>query len=303
MKDCFTRTDAVRLKDKVYVGGWAVISGSRREWARLYIYNPATDTWTTLDTPVYYFVLTTYHSQLVLVGGRVYVGEYIQGDITNKLWTLSEDGQWQETLPPMPTPCGIYPSAVSHGDHLLVISSGDYPNNKVYVYNGRNWASAQHPPQRLTCIKSTVVNGHWYLMEGKPGPSQQTSVYSCSLDSLLASCQPSETSQPSSVWKRLTNVPSGRCYPAVFGNRLVAVGGHGSPTTSLHAYSSLTQSWVHVGDAPYSSTGAFPCAVVLPSNELMVVRGQTTFKGTLKCKHIVTLQPYYYCTAGNFGKH
>ena len=271
---------AVWLKDKVYVGG-GVVLGSRRDLTRLYIYSPATDTWTTLDIPVYCFGLTTYHSQLVLVGGREYVGENIDGDDTNKLWTLSEDGQWQESLPPMPAPCSMYTSAVSHGDHLLVISN-DNPNN-VYVYNGNHWASAQHPPQWLYYIKSTVFNGHLYLIGVELPSLSHTYVYCCSLDSLLASCQPSETSQPSSVWKRLTEIPSGCCYPAVFGNRLVAVG-EGSPhtTTSLHAYSSLTRSWVHV--EVVSSTGDIPCAVVLPSNELMIVSGQTAFKATLKCK-------------------
>ena len=278
---------AVWLKDKVYVGGGAA-SGSYRADTRLYIYCPATDTWTTLDTPVYWFALTTYHSQLVLVGGYEYVGENIDGDITNKLWTLSEDGQWQETLPPLPTPCGIFVSSVSHGDHLLVIGIGDYPN-KVYVFNGHHWASAQPPPQRMDYIKSTVFNGHWYLLGGVLFSSQQTCVYSCSLDSLLVSC---ETSQPSSLWKRLTNVPSRDCYPAVFGNRLVAAGGRGSPPThtSLYVYSSLTQPWVLVGGV--SSTGFSPCAVVLPSNELMVVRGQTAFKVTLKCKFMLLLSQH-----------
>ena len=263
---------AVWLKDKVYVGGGSTSggTGSRGDAARLYIYSPATDTWTTLDTPVCWFALTTYHSQLVLVGGS----EQFE-DITNKLWTLSEDGQWQETFPPMPAPCGIFASAVSHGDHLLVIS-GYYP--KVYVYNGHHWASAQHPPERLTDTKSTIFNGHWYLMGGGG------IVYSCSLDSLLASCQPSETSQPSSVWKRLTDVPSGGCYPAVFGNRLVAVGESSLTITSLHAYSSLTQSWVHMGDIPVTLLSSDTlCAVLLPSNELMIVKGQQAFQFTLKC--------------------
>ena len=272
---------AVWLKDKIYVGGGGT-PRNRRDMARLYIYSPATDTWTTLDTPVYFFALTTYHSQLVLVGGNEYVGEYTHGDITNKLWTLSEDGQWQETLPPMPTPCGIDTSAVSHGDHLLVIS-GDYPNNKVYVYNGHHWTSAQHPPQRLERITSTVFSGQWYVMGGELTPFLNTFAYSCSLDSLLASCQPSETSQPSSIWKRLTDAPRGFCRPAVFGNRLVAVG-HGSPsnTTYLQVYSSLTQSWILIGKI--SSTGIFPCAVVLSSNELMIMKGEMAVKVVLKCK-------------------
>ena len=280
---------AVWLKDKVYVGG-GVTSRSYRSDARLYIYTPATDTWTTLDTPVYSFGLTTYHSQLVLVGGRKYVGENVLGVPTNKLWTLSEDGQWQETLPPMPTPC-YDASAVSHGDHLLVI--GDDYSNKVYMYNGHHWASAQHPPQQLFHIKSTVFNGHWYVM-GFGGI-----VYSASLDSLLASCQPSETSQPSSLWRRLTDVPSVQCCPAVFGNRLVAVGKRSNSTTiiSLYAYSSLTQSWLHMADVPFSLISIIfgiiptPCAVLLPSSELMIMSEQTALKSRLTRKFIIIPPP------------
>ena len=284
---------AVWLKDKVYVVGGG-LSGSYRDRARLYVYTPATDTWTTLDTPVYYYALTTYHSQLVLVGGREYVREFALGNITNKLWTLSEDGQWQETLPPMPTPC-VSASAVSHGDHLLVIGDG-----RVYVYNGHHWASTQHPPQRLDySIQSTVFNGHCYLMGIEEFTSQQTCVYSASLDSLLASCQPSDTSQPSSLWKRLTDVPSEWCYPVVFGNRLVAVGVRSSVTTnSLHAYSSYTQSWVHLpmGDVPRTLPSFLSvCAAVLPSNELMVMSGMSAFKFTLKSKHLIWTLIMQFC--------
>ena len=288
---------AVWLKDKVYVGG-GTTPGIIRDLARLYSYTSATNTWTMLDTPVHWFALTTYNSQLVLVGGN----KYVSGSLTNKLWTLSENDQWQETLPPMPAQCDDGASAVSHGDHLLVID-GSYPNNRVYVYNGHHWARAQHPPQRLVCIKSTVFNGHWYLM-GKGGkllPSE-TCVYSASLDSLLASCQPlaSETSQSSSVWKTLTDVPSGYCYPAVFGNRLVAVGGLlPFTTTSLHAYSSFTQSWVHMEDAPNPSNDIFSCAIALSSNELMIVKGQRAFQVTPKCKLI--FNPTLHAPHASFG--
>ena len=279
---------AVWLNDKVYVGGGGTTLENYRDEARLYIYTPTIDTWDTpIDTPVYWFAITTYHSQLVLVGGREYVGEKIVGERTNKLWTLSKHGQWHETLPPMPIPCtGI--SAVSHGDHLLVIND-DYSllsNNKVYVYNGHYWASAQHPPLQLYSIKSTIFNGHWYLMGGEL--SLKTCVYSASLDLLIASCQPSETSHPSSVWKRLTDIPNINCYPAVFGNRLIAVGGGGylSTATSVHAYSSYSQSWVHIGGTSATSSDAAPCAVVLASNELMVVTGRRAVKVTLtsRCK-------------------
>lgn len=275
------RAQAVWLKDKVYVGG-ATVSGNKRDEARLYVYTPATDAWEVLDTPVYHFALTTYRSQLILVGGW----EYTSGLPTNKLWTLSEHGQWQETLPPLPTPLPAPgSSAVSHGDYLLVIGV-DYPlsNNKVYVYDGHQLETAQHPPQLLYFVTSTIFNGHWYLMGGTDSElslPQKTCVYSASLDSLIASCR---TSRPLSVWKKIQSIPTGFCHPAVFGNMLVSVGGLNSATTSLCVYTSFTQSWVHIGDAPITMTVATPCAVALPSNQLMVVNGQRVFKVILQSK-------------------
>ena len=232
---------------------------------------------------MFHFGLTTYHSQLVLVGGR----EYASGKDTNKIWTLSEHGQWQETLPPMPV-SSLFASIVSSGDHLLVISDDTF-SRRIYMYNGHHWASVQHPlPQHMSYydIKSILFDGHWYIM-GRVSSSQRKEVYSASVDSLLASCQPSETSQPSPLWKRLTDIPSSDCYPAVFGNRLVAVtAGRDShyTTTSVYAYSSSTDSWVHVGDATDSTWSYAPCAVVFPSNELMIVRGNKAFKIIIKRK-------------------
>ena len=242
---CIGRAQAVWLKDKVYLGG-GTVSGSKRDEARLYVYTPATDTWDVLDTPVYHFSLTTYHSQLVLVGGW----EYTSGLVI-----------------------GI--------DNPLV-------NNKVYVYNGCQWETAQHPPQLLYFVTSTIFNGRWYLTGGinsELSLLQETCMYSASLDSLIASCQftAKETSQPRSVWKKIRSIPIGFCHPSVFGNMLTAVGGLNSTTTSLCVYSS-TQSWVHVGEAPITMNVATPCAVALPSNELMIVNGQRVFKIKLRSK-------------------
>ena len=285
---------AVWLKDKVYVGGGGA-SGSYRHNARLYIYTPATDTWNKLDTPVCFFALTTYHYQLVLVGGMKYKGGNVEGELTNALWTLSEDSQWQKSLPPMPILSRSL-SAASNGDHLLV-TSRDFLNHQVYahVYNGHHWARTEHPSQKLYSIKSIVFNGHWYLMgTGPVSLSQKTYVYFTSLDSLLASCQPSETSQPSSIWKRLTDIPRDYCHPAVFGNRMVAIGvGSPSRTTSLHAHSSFTQSWIHIDDGRVSSSSMIPCTIYLPSNELMVVRGRTAFKAILKSISQSCFHSYY----------
>ena len=245
----------------MYVGGgWA--STGRRDSARLYIYAPATDTWDMVDTPVYGFALTVYHSQLVLVGGREYVSENVEGRQSNELWTLCDDGQWQLNLPPLEASCSGA-SAVSHGDHLFVITS----QHRVHVYNGQKWARTEDPPPLLR-IKSSVVNGCCYVIELERGE-----VYCASLDSLIASCQPNETPQiSSSVWKRLPNTPVGSC-PIKFGNRLVAVG-----LSTICAF--FPPTWVDVGNSPTLSQS--PCAIVLPSNKLMVVAKEMAYMATLK---------------------
>ena len=258
---------SVCLKGKVYVGGG--VTYNRRTDARLYIYTPATDTWETMDTPVYWFALTAYHSQLVLVGGMEFVSDSVEGRPSNKLWTLSEDDEWQEILPPMEVACS-FASAVCHGDHLLVVGG-----NQVSVFNGRYWQQSQHPPEQLFSVKSTTINSLWYLVGGPLKPGR---VYCASLDSLVASCQPTSSSSLSSsslVWKRLPNAPGESCCPAALGNRLIAV-----ESPDVHAYSPFTRSWVQVSNIP--DTSEAPCIVVLPSNELLVVMDEGTFKATLK---------------------
>ena len=180
--------------DKLYVGGWT--SRGNKDDARLYIYTPITDTWSDIDAPVYWFALTTYHFQLVLVGGK----ECVDGKYTNKLWTLSEHGQWQETLPPM----GIERHsvcAVNFRDYLLVAGGEtvDGISNIVEVFNGSHWLFAQPLPMGYFDLKSAILDCHWYLIGGNKGLlestlDQEKVVHCASLDSLLASCQLSETS-------------------------------------------------------------------------------------------------------------
>ena len=248
---------AVCLNDKVYFKSASV--------GKLSIYTPATDTWDTIDTPVYDYALTTYHSQLVLVGGY----NHDDGEPSAKLWTLSEGGQWQETLPPMETACTNV-SAVSHGDDLLVIDG-----KEVNVYDGRYWAKAEHLPEMLLFTHSVVLNDNLYVIG-----SYYRHVYSASLDSLIASCQPSETSQPSSIWKQLPDVPDIYCYPTVFGRRLTVI-----RQSAIHAYSPSIHSWIRVGDNPYGvSLYSGLCAITLPSNELLVVSNGKVYKATIKSK-------------------
>ena len=266
------RAQAVWLEDKLYVGGGVTLGTV----AKLYIYTPSTDTWDEMDTPVYCFALITYHSQLILIGGN----ECGNRSATNKLRTLTSHDQWREILPPM-TVKRSSASAVEYANNIIVAGGGRYIDivevagglddrwrdiDIAEVYNGHHWTKAQCLPKPCHWMKSTVLSGHWYLMGGD---EQGTEVYCTSLASLVASCQLSEDLSPS-VWKRLTDVPHKWSSPAVFGSRLIAVGGY-PPTSSIHAYSPHTQSWIHVGDVPVELCAT--CTVVLPTGRLMVIGG------------------------------
>ena len=207
----------------------------------------------------------------MLVGGKKYTDEGSDGPVTNKLWTLTEHGQRMQTLPPMKTK-RHHPSAMEFTDNILVAGGKNDKCgnvNIVEVYNGHHWAKAQCLPKPCYWMKSTVLNGHWYLMGGE---GQGEKVYYASLDSLVASCQPSKKPLPP-LWKRLPDVPHERSNTAVFGNRLIAVEGGYPHNSSIHAYSPDTQSWVHVGNKPVGLHST--CTAVLPTGELMVIGGQS----------------------------
>ena len=247
--------------------GGGMTSKSFRDDAKLRVYTPTADTWSTMDTPTYHFALVIYHSQLVLVGGIKYVGERL-GPLTNKLWSLSECGNWEETLPPMITKRHSA-SAVSRGDHLLVAGGTTFdPLDvvEVFVYSDHRWVNTQPLPIPCQNMKSVVFNGYWYLMGG----SRDQNVYFVSLDLLIASCQP--LGETSYEWKKLPGVLHGQFSPAVFGNRLTVVVGDciTQPNSAVLAYSPSIESWVHVGNVPLIGDSS-TCTIGLPTGELIVI--------------------------------
>jgi N-acetylneuraminic acid mutarotase len=282
-------------------------SGAYEDDARLYIYTPTTDTWDTpIETPVYCFGLTTYRSQLVLVGGRVCKSKS-SDNITDKLWTLNKLYQWQDTLPPMRTKRHSV-CAASFVDQLLVAGGCIQHQgsvNIVEVFDGKYWLFAQSLPKRYDCLKSVILNQRWYLMGGYVDlMSWSTMVHHISLESLTASCQSSETKtiQPSSdVWKTLIDVPHPASGSGVFHSRLITVGGgeEDDLTSNIYTYSFQTDTWIHIGEMPFRSCQTSP--VVLPgTGELLVIGGddgkrliktvlKASIKGNLCRVHMIAL--------------
>ena len=261
---------AVVLGNKVYIGG-----GSMHPMLppRLLVYDFTEDSWDIIDTPIQWYAFTTYHSKLVLVGGR----DPITREATNELWVLDEQYHWTQPLPPM-TIKRYKASAVSVGDHLIVAGgqggSHDCPLDEVEMYDGRQWKKVESLPKPCWWMASTLHGGDWYLGGGM---GQGSEVYCTSLESLMVT---SERDGQTSVWKKLPDAPVKRFATVMFRDQLMTVGG-GSPLDSaLHAYSPNTNSWMHVGDLPVACHST--CTVVLPTGELLVVGGESE-SGLLHC--------------------
>ena len=136
------------------------------------------------------------------------------------------------------------------------------------------------PPQvepMLFIHETTIHNGNYYLMGGI---NQEQSVFCASLQSLIAKATQQSPTSPSSgeqksVWETLSHVPYQHSATTILGAALVAVGGRdsGTPRSSLHMYSSLTRSWLHVGKVPVAVCAT--CTITLPTGEMMVIGGIT----------------------------
>ena len=279
---------AVVLKDKVYVGGGFTESGATV--ATLCIYTASADTWDTLPSPTRVSALTTYHSQLVLVGGWI----ACTYEATNQLWVLQEDERtWRQTLPAMSTG-RRGASAISHHNHLIVAGGQDSnfrDTSAVEVYDSHQWMTTDPLPKCCSFMKTTIHDGTYYLVGGY---SQGQSMFCASVQSIIAKTTLQSPTSPSngeqkSVWETLPDVPYRCSATTILGAALVTVGGYdrsGTPSSSLHMFSPLTHSWLHVGEMPVAVSHT--CTITLPTGDMMMIGRETedipyytVYKGSL----------------------
>ena len=244
---------AVSFNGKLYVGGTAE---SHTLSARLYSYTPAVGLWEEINTPVYRFALATYHSQLLLISGRTFIGDDEAGPTTNIVYELfqSEFIQYSQLLT---SRCDAF--AVSFGD-LLVVAGGEYSSNDIEVYDGSKWWSICHPciPNQTTSL--VHFDQHLYVKSGT------TIFYTC-----WESLKKSNLSSANLDWKSLTTIPRELSLSGltVFGDRLVITNG-----VTLVAYSTCTKKWIHVSDSTEGESDILSsCVVVCPDTGDMMVLG------------------------------
>lgn len=167
-----TKSERVMWKNKIYVALMAIREDASTEhhvkfFSKLLVLSPDISSWNVIATLpwVTEFALSTYHSKLVLVGGKE---QSVFSKCTNKLWASGDGINWQPSLPPMPTK-RFSPVAVNTGDpEYLVVAGGVVPFSHMIadvaeVWLGKEWATLQPLPLRYHNIAHTLHNGNLFL--------------------------------------------------------------------------------------------------------------------------------------------
>ena len=275
----------VFVNNRLYVGSGGILSyGTEHINSRIFVFSTNLDLLSELTTPTNLYGLTTYNSQLVLVGGVL----SSTNRLSNQLWIRNEEkGIWDPSLlPPMPT-ARSYSSAINIGSRECIVVAGGRgktgPVDTVEALIEGQWLKLQPLPEPCWNMTSTLHNGKWYLN------TMGEYIFCCNLESLISS------SYVGPVWSIIDCNTSYQSI-ASFGQQLIAIGRSGLVPT-IHALSPLTQFWVRVGDMPEELVLSF--SIVLPTRELVVIgkrseiRGSCVFKASLSSEELI-LQDFLF---------
>lgn len=254
------------LHDKIYVGGRHFSSGNN---AKLYVSSTELTSWSVLTTPTYYFALTTYQSQLVLVGGI----DVSSQQVTDQLLTSSNGNSWQPTLPPMPTKRVSCSAISTKSPECIVVAGGeksDYiQSGIVEVLLEQQWSTVQPLPKKFYDIKFTLHYTKIYLMGGFG--QDHNMIYWCDVKALVATCKDTreKKSKPLPLWSRF-GIPYKCSSLASYGQQLIAIGLiMGIDCTRILAHFPKNKTWVCVGDMPVELRNTV--SLVLPEQALVVM--------------------------------
>ena len=188
--DTTPRQHVVAIKDKLYA--------SVVDYPDTYVENrhficSTTNTftsWTVHDPPegLECFGLTSYHSQLLVVGGKE------RGEATNKVWT-SDNGlaDWQLFLPPMPSRHES-PIVTNTGPspECVIVAGQDNNNLTLDMLLEEQWFTVPTTLQRpnMYLVHVSVHSGVVYVYINASARPKNLLV-KCPLESLLAACMQS----------------------------------------------------------------------------------------------------------------
>lgn len=272
--------------DQLFVESYGRYDASRPTAHHLLALSSDLTSWNTLATPLEWFATASYHSQLVLVGGREAATQTISG----QLWGTNDAGRsWRPlSVPPMPTKRHSVTVVNTGSPESLVVAGGMGAQHdlryEVEVLNNSQWFTVQPLPfPSPTTLKCTIHNHCLHFMEVYPDvPSFVDGVY-CKLESLFAYCTSSTDAVPNSpdLWKE-QYTRDDVIDMASFGQQLITF----AYPREINAFSQLTQCWFHVGDSPFPMYPNSMTCTTLPTGELAVMNSNGTI-GTLSIAKLI----------------
>ena len=288
--DTTPRQYVVAIKDKLYtsVVDYPETHGENRHF--ICSTSNTFTSWTVHEPPAFLecFGLTSYHFQLLVVGGKE------KGEVTNKVWTSDNRlADWQLSLPPMPTKRS-FPLAVNAGGspECVIVAGGPGDHHTCITLDvllEEQWFTVPttiNRPKYLAHV--SVHNAVVYITASE---RSKKFLVKCPIESLLAACMQSRDKSHDlrlDMQVKWISLSTGRNGYNTFG-QIVACGNqlHVLHHELMEVDSTPTpRQYVYAGDLPKCVGIGF--LTTLRSNELLVAkltRGQsrwTVSKGSIR---------------------
>ena len=274
-------------------------------------YDTKSDQWSVLPPcPVMNFGLGQLSGKLIAVGGCAKIESLsgllgscgvseINHSIGNVYTYDEESQQWENVIPPMPTPRAL--SNVVTCGSIFAACGGVGKNRLVEVFKSKKkgkWFTGASLPDACSYTQVAVVNDRCYLGGGGLFISNRF-LMSASLPRLVQShtlpyCQKSSevsSAQHQPVWTKC-QMPHYGSALASMGEVLLALGGCKYPISNssslcnddIHAYCPSTESWIKIGCLPHACCSA--TAEQLPSGEVLLIGGTDSQGNDIMAAHI-----------------
>ena len=143
----YPSSHVVTIEDKLYISMHIMDIQNGKDRQLIYSTSNTFTSWTVHDPPatLKHFGLTSYHSQLLVVGGRE------SGNVTNKVWT-SDGSNWHSSLPPMPNG-RVSPLATNTGSspECVVVAGGEGEDRTLLTLEVLLFSPASPVSGHVTC--------------------------------------------------------------------------------------------------------------------------------------------------------
>ena len=185
----YPSSHVVTIEDKFYISMRILDIHNGKDKHFIYSTSNTFSSWRVHNPPegLEHFGLTSYHSQLLVVGGKE------RGKVTNKVWTSDNGTNWQSSLPPMPNG-RVSPLATNTGPSPeCVVVAGDEREDHTHltlaVLLEGQWFTVPTTLEKWMTITYVLVhNGVAYFNVRE---WSQYFLVQCPVESLLAACMQS----------------------------------------------------------------------------------------------------------------